>query len=152
MGLGAIKYFDLAHNRTSDVIFRWEDVLSFEGNTGPYIQYTYARLRSILRRAGEFTPVFSDHFDLDHEERGLLLHCLRLPEAMERVCDTWSPHLLASFLFDLAQKTNEFYHSHPILSQEDEQKKLFLLMLVQVVVLTLASGLHLLGIDAPKEM
>ncbi|MDZ4286296.1 MAG: arginine--tRNA ligase, partial [Candidatus Sungbacteria bacterium] len=152
VGLGAIKYFDLSHDRTSDIVFRWEDVLSFEGNTGPYIQYTYARFRSILRKAGEFTPVFSDHMDLDSDSRGLLFHCLRLPEAMERVRDTWSPHLLAGFLFDLAQKANEFYHARPILSQKDEQKKLFLLMLVQMVILTLANGLYLLGIDAPEEM
>jgi arginyl-tRNA synthetase len=89
---------------------------------------------------------------MDFQERGLLVHCLRLPEAMERVRDTWSPHLLAGFLFDLAQKANEFYHARPILSQKDEQKKLFLLMLVQMVTLTLANGLYLLGIDAPEEM
>lgn len=152
VGLGAIKYFDLSHNRISDVVFRWEDVLSFEGNTGPYIQYTYARLKSILRKAGNFTPVFPDHAELDTQERGLLLHCLRLPEVIERVRDTWSPHLLAGFLHGLAQKANEFYHSRPVLTEKDEQAKLFLLMVVQMVTLTLATGLYLLGIDAPEEM
>ena len=152
VGLGAIKFFDLSHNRKSDVVFRWEDVLLFEGNTGPYIQYTHARLKSILRKAGDMNERFPEKITLDAEERGLLFHCARLPEAMERVIETWSPHLLASYLFDLAQKANEFYHSHPVLAETDEHKKQFLLMLVQVVVTTLATGLYLLGIDAPGEM
>ena len=153
VGLGAIKFFDLSHNRKSDVVFRWEDALSFEGSTGPYIQYTYARFKSILRKSSEEAhDRFPENILLDAEERGLLFHCARLPEAMERVIETWSPHLLASFLFELAQKANELYHSHPVLAEQDKDKRQFLLMLVQVVVTTLAAGLYLLGIDAPGEM
>ena len=152
VGLGAIKFFDLSHNRKSDVVFRWEDALSFEGSTGPYIQYTHARFKSILRKAGDMQDRFPEKIILDAEERGLLFHCARLPEVMERVIETWSPHLLASYLFELAQKANEFYHSHPVLGEIDEHKKEFLLMLVQVVATTLATGLYLLGIDAPGEM
>lgn len=153
VGLGAIKFFDLSHNRKSDVTFRWEDALSFEGNTGPYIQYTHARLKSILRKSPDTVGErFSDDIELDRVQRGLLFSCARLPESMERVIETWSPHLLASYIYGLAQQANEFYHSHPVLSEKDQQKRKSLLMLVQVVVTTLATGLYLLGIDAPEEM
>jgi arginyl-tRNA synthetase len=154
VGLGAIKFFDFSHHRRSDVVFRWEDVLSFEGNTGPYIQYTYARLKSILRKSGERykEEAFSETINMDGEERNLMLSCTRLPEAMDRVIETWSPHLLATYLFELAQQANEFYHSHPVLSEENEEKKQFLLSLVQTVAITLATGLYFLGIDAPEEM
>jgi len=154
VGLGAIKFFDLSHNRKSDVVFRWEDVLSFEGNTGPYIQYTYARIKSILRKSGEGKGeyIFSESVEMGSVERNLMFSCTRLPEAMDRVIETWSPHLLATYLFELAQKANEFYHARPILSEENEEKKQFLLSLVQAVATTLATGLYLLGIDAPEEM
>jgi len=153
VGLGAIKFFDLIHNRKSDVTFRWEDALSFEGNTGPYIQYTHARLKSILRKSSDtLSERFPDNIDLDREERGLLFSCARLAEAMQRVIETWSPHLLASYIYGLAQQANEFYHSHPILSETNKEKRESLLMIVQVVVTTLATGLYLLGIDAPEEM
>ena len=153
VGLGAIKFFDLSHNRVSDIVFRWEDVLSFEGKTGPYIQYTYARLQSILRK--NTTPVgerFSDTHIFDNKERTLLFHCMHLSEVMERVIEKWSPHLLATYLHDLAKRANEFYHSHAVLSESDQNKKEFLLMLVQVIAITLATGMSLLGIDTPEEM
>ncbi|MDP3778801.1 MAG: arginine--tRNA ligase [bacterium] len=153
VGLGAIKFFDLIHNRKSDVIFRWEDALSFEGNTGPYIQYTHARLKSILRKStDEVGEQFLDNTEFDREERALLFTCARLPEAMERVIGSWSPHLFASYIYSLAQQVNEFYHTHPILSEKNKEKREALLMLVQVVATTLATGLYLLGIDAPEEM
>ena len=153
VGLGAIKFFDLSHNRKSDVIFRWEDVLSFDGNTGPYIQYTHARLKSILRKSSdEIGEEFPGNTEFDNAERALLFSCARLPEAMERVIGSWSPHLLASYIYSLAQQTNEFYHTHPVLLEKNKKKREALLMLVQVVATTIATGLYLLGIDAPEEM
>lgn len=153
VSLGAIKFFDLSHNRTSDVVFRWEDALSFEGKTGPYIQYTYARLKSILRKSPDaIGEQFPNDAMLDSKERSLLLHCAHLPEVIERVIETWSPHLLAHYLFELSQKANEFYHSHPVLSEENNNKKELRLAIVQAVATTLAVGLQLLGIDAPGEM
>jgi len=153
IGLGAIKFFDLSHNRKSDVVFRFEDALSFEGRTGPYIQYTYARLRSILRKSVDAPrDGFKDDTPLDAEERELLLHCARLSEVLQHVIKGWFPHLLAQHLFELAQKANEFYHSHPVLSGQDETVRGDRLMIVRVVTITLATGLYLLGIDAPEEM
>ncbi|MBI5153434.1 MAG: arginine--tRNA ligase [Parcubacteria group bacterium] len=153
IGLGAIKFFDLSHNRKSDIVFHWEDALSFEGKTGPYIQYTCARLKSILRKsADEIGDAFPEGVVLDAEERELLLHCARIPETIQRVIDAWLPHLLVDHLFELAQSANEFYHSHPILTEHDEGKRKTLLVIVRAVTTTLSRGLYLLGIDAPEEM
>ncbi|MBI5421051.1 MAG: arginine--tRNA ligase [Parcubacteria group bacterium] len=153
IGLGAIKFFDLSHNRKSDIVFRFEDALSFEGKTGPYIQYTYARLKSILRKsADDAGDILPEGVSLDAEERALLLHCARIPETIQRVIDVWLPHLLVDHLFELAQSANEFYHSHPILTEHDEDKRKSLLAIVRAVTTTLARGLYLLGIDAPEEM
>ncbi len=153
IGLGALKFFDLSHNRKSDIVFRWEDALSFEGKTGPYIQYTYARLKSILRKSVDETKdSFPEGASLDTDERELLLHCVRIPETIQRVIDAWLPHLLVDHLFELAQAANEFYHSHPILTEQDKDKRRVLLMVVRAVTTTLARGLYLLGIDAPEEM
>ncbi|MDE1970002.1 MAG: arginine--tRNA ligase [Patescibacteria group bacterium] len=153
VGLGAIKFFDLSHNRKSDIVFRFEDALSFEGRTGPYIQYTHARLKSILRKStDEILDHFSVHAALDTKERELLLHSVQLAEVLQRVIEGWFPHLLADYLFELAQAANEFYHSHPILTEKDTEKRTTLLMIVRVVAKTLATGLDLLGIEAPDEM
>lgn len=153
VGLGAIKFFDLLHNRKSDVVFRFEDALSFEGRTGPYVQYTYARLRSILRKSIDvLEDGFKEGVSLDAEERGLLLHCARFPEVVQHVVGGWFPHLLAQHLFELAQKANEFYHSHPVLVEQDEAVRKARLMIVRVITTTLAAGLYLLGIDVPEEM
>jgi len=153
IGLGAIKFFDLSHNRRSDIVFRFEDALSFEGKTGPYIQYTYARLKSILRKSMDETgDSFPQEILFDADERELLLHCVRIPETIQRVIDAWLPHMLVDHLFELAQSANEFYHSHPILIEQDKDKRRALLMIVRAVATTLAQGLYLLGIDAPEEM
>lgn len=157
VGIGAIKYFDLSHNRTSDIVFRWADVLSFEGNTGPYLQYTYARLKSILRRAEKEKILPSPPFQkegttLDQVEHRLAAAILRLPEAIEDALVDYTPNTLANYLFGLAQLTNEFYHARPVMQEPDEQKKNLRLALVEATALTLKKGLYLLGIDAPKEM
>lgn len=161
VGIGALKYFDLSHHRESDVIFLWDRALSFEGNTGPYLQYTYARLKSILRRAA-VVPVIPApdrgrrhapaEIQFDPLEHQILAAIARFPEAIEDALTIYSPHVLAGYLYDLAQIANEFYHSHPVMQEEDEQKKNLRLALVSAASTTLKQGLNLLGIDAPEEM
>lgn len=153
VGLGALKYFDLSHNRKSDIEFRWDKALSFEGNTGPYLQYTYARLRSILRKHGN-TPIMQPNLqvDIDAGERKILLTISRFDEELERALLNYSPNVWADYLYALAQKTNEFYHSHPVLQEADRSKKEFRLALISKISETLKKGLYLLGIDAPEEM
>ncbi len=174
VGIGALKYFDLSHHRESDIVFTWERALSFDGNTGPYLQYTYARLKSILRKAGDNKPPSSgrhseqseesreltgslararDNFvGLDPLEHALLVSLLRFPEAIEDALAIWSPHILAGYLYALAQSANEFYHTHPVLNEPDTEKKNLRLALVAAVAETLARGLFLLGIETPEEM
>lgn len=174
VGLGALKYFDLSHHRKSDITFEWDRVLSFEGNTGPYLQYTHARLKSILRKAISHHPesaaaeegsLMSQHeillrqltdqndtIVLDPIQRNLLATLIRFPEAIEDGLAVWSPHVLAGYLYELAVRGNEFYHTTPILTEADEEKKQFFLALVFAVSTVLKKGLYLLGIDAPEEM
>lgn len=152
VGIGALKYFDLSHHRTSDIVFSWDRALSFEGNTGPYLQYTYARLKSILRKAGVKNPVLPKDAKPDQLERQLAVLALRFPEAIEDALAIYSPHVLAAYLYDLAKIANEFYHSHPVMQEENEEKKNLRLTLITAVATTLKRGLYLLGIEAPEEM
>lgn len=153
VGLGALKYFDLSHNRKSDIEFLWEDALSFEGNTGPYLQYTYARLRSILRKYGK-NPLWNlgAKANMDTREKQLFLAVSQFDESLEDTIIDYLPNILSNYLYGLAQKANEFYHSHPVLQESNEQKKQLRLVLISAVAETLKKGLYLLGIDSPEEM
>ena len=152
VGIGALKYFDLSHHRTSDIVFSWDRALSFDGNTGPYLQYTYARLKSILRKAEAKHLAVSQDAKPDQLERHLAVLILRFPEAIEDALAVYSPHVLAAYLYDLAKTANEFYHSRPVMQEEDADKKNLRLALVSATAITLARGLHLLGIETPEEM
>lgn len=154
VGIGALKYFDLAHHRRSDYVFRWDEALAFEGGTGPYLQYTHARLKSILRRAAKGTNGTKVPKDVtpDAVEHRLLVTMLRLPEAVEDALKGYTPNTLANYLYGLAQFANEFYHSHPVIQEPDAAKRALRLALVAGVALTLKTGLTLLGIAAPEEM
>ena len=153
VGLGALKYFDLSHNRHSDIIFKWDEALSFEGDTGPYLQYTYARLKSIVKKSGrEAAGEINKDIEIDSIERSLLSTILRFPEIIEDALSDFLPNILANYLFKLAQKANEFYHSRPVLRAETEAKKNLRLALAKAMALTLQKGLDLLGIWAPEEM
>jgi arginyl-tRNA synthetase len=151
VGIGALKYFDISHNRKSDIIFKWDEVLSFEGNTGPYLQYTYARLKSILRKSGNVSNVWGD-IEADELEHHIISVKLGFPEAIQDALVIWSPHILATYLFQFAQVINEFYHSHPVSQEQNETKKAFRLALVKASSEVLKKGLDFLGIQAPEEM
>ena len=153
VGVGALKYFDLSHHPKSNIVFDKEKALSFEGNTGPYLQYAYVRLRSVLRKVISCKlKVKSLKLQMDEGERRLLVEMLRFPEVVEDAAQARAPSVLASYLYGLAQKVNEFYHSHPVLRETDAEKRGFRLALVEVVAVTLKKGLYLLGIEAPEEM
>ena len=151
IALGAIKYFDLSHHRKSDIVFRWESALTFEGNTGPYLQYTHARLKSILRKAGDKSSAAS-FITLTPIEHSLLVTILRFPEVIEDTLKDYTPNTLANYLYILAGRVNEFYHSHPVIQETHVGKQAFRLKLVEAASQTIKNGLRLLGIDAPEEM
>ena len=151
VALASIKYSILKQSIGRDIIFDFDTSVAFQGDSGPYLQYTHARLRSILRKAQAGDVPMPD-VELDAHEHRLAVSILRLSEAIEDALHDYAPNTLANYLFSLAQLANEFYHSHPVIQEADESKKNFRLALVTVAASTLKNGLYLLGIEAPEEM
>jgi arginyl-tRNA synthetase len=152
LGIGAVKYADLSTERQRDYVFDWDRMLAFEGNTGPYLQYAHARIRSIFRR-GETAPPPPGTVPLlgQGPERALALQLLRFPEAVEATADTYSPAKLATYLFDLATAFTGFYEACRVLV-EDEAVRTSRLGLCDLTARVLELGLSLLGIEAPEQM
>ncbi len=148
---GAVKYFVLSHNRHSDIEFDWDKALDFEGNSGPYLQYTHARLASILRKA-ESKGNFISGAKISPTERELMFKVSILGEIVEESMADYLPNVLANYLYDLATTINKFYHESPVINETDEMQKNFRLALVAQVKQIFARALDLLGIDALDEM
>lgn len=156
VGTGAIKYFDLSQNRTSDILFTWDKVLSFEGNTGPYLQYTYARIQSILRKLKEENIsvknndiILDDMFDI---ERELAVALLRFPQTVVKSYETYRPNIIADYLFDTAKLFNNFYNFKSILKETDKKVMDARILLAQKTASILKQGLNLLGIETVDRM
>lgn len=156
VGTGAIKYFDLSQNRTSDILFTWDKVLSFEGNTGPYLQYTYARIQSILRKLKEENIsvenndiILDDMFDI---ERELAVALLRFPQTVVKSYETYRPNIIADYLFDTAKLFNNFYNSKSILKETDKKVMDARILLAEKTASILKQGLNLLGIETVNRM
>ncbi|MHC4715985.1 MAG: arginine--tRNA ligase [Planctomycetota bacterium] len=153
VGIGAVKYADLSQNRTSDYVFSFDRMLSLEGNTAPYMQYAYARVRSIFRKgghepaelAGEPVPV------QEPTERALGLKLLQFPETLQTVADECLPNLLCAYLYDLAVAFSAFYESCPVL-KSPEPVRSGRLALCDLTARTIRQGLGLLGIEVVEQM
>lgn len=154
VGVGAIKYADLSQNRQSPIIFEWDKVLSFEGNTAPYLQYSYARIQSIKKKAEEMGKVITSDTKIvikDKIERNLVTFLTLFPTMVLKAGETYKPNLLTDYLFDLAKKFNTFYNACPILNQEDEIL-LSRLLIADRTAEILRQGLDLLGIKTVNRM
>lgn len=152
VGIGAVKYADLSKNRTSDYIFDWDQMLSFEGNTAPYLQYAYTRIQSIFRRGEIDAAQLQGTVTLDSaQERALAVNLARFQEVLEQVARDGLPHFLCAYLFDLATTFMRFYEACPILSEADPIK-LSRLLLCRGTASTLQKGLSLLGIGTVERM
>jgi len=152
VGIGAVKYADLSQNRTSDYVFSWDKMLSLEGNTAPYMQYAYARIRSIFRKgaadgSGKAEPIVLDHA----AERALALKLMQFPETVDAVAAECSPNLLCAYLYDLAGAFMGFYENCPVL-QSDEPLRTSRLRLCELTARTIQTGLGLLGIETIEQM
>ena len=156
IGSGAIKYFDLSQNRTSDITFTWEKVLNFEGNTGPYLQYTYVRIMSIFRKLEEENiNVENTDIVLDEMagiERELASELLKFPQAVVKSYENFRPNIIADYLFDTAKLFNSFYNSSSILKEEDKQVMDARILLAKKTAFVLKEGLELLGIKTVNRM
>jgi arginyl-tRNA synthetase len=153
LGIGAVKYADLSTDRSRDYVFDWDRMLSFEGDTGPYLTYAHARIRSIFRRLGTDGADTTARVVLaEPQERALALELLRFPEALDTTLEWYAPHRLAGYLFGLAQAFTSFYEACPVLRAPDDAVRQSRLVLCDATARTLALGLSFLGIAAPERM
>lgn len=152
MGVGSVVYGILSQNRKSDLVFDWEKILSFEGNSAPYLQYTHARAKSVLRKAeAEGELEFPEIDTLTERERALLQTLLQFPQVLEEARREHLPHKLTNFLYSLCQEFNAFYNAEPILQAPDPQKGLRL-ALTSLTARVLKTGAELLTLRVPERM
>ena len=154
IGIGAVKYSDLSTDRVKDYIFDWERMLSFDGNTAPYLQYAHARICSIFRRAEvnrtdvrNIVPTLDDP-----REKALAMRLLRFDAAVWEMVDTLSPHKLCTYVFDLATDFTAFYEHCSVLKAETDDLRMSRLALCDATARIIEQALNLLGIDAPEQM
>lgn len=155
IGLGALKYFILKVDPKKRILFDPKESVDFAGNTGPFIQYTYARIQSILRKADfDYTTVISNISEksLHEKEKELIKALAQFPEVVQQAAKSYSPALIANYTYDLVKEYNSFYQSVSILGETDETKKIFRVQLSQKVAQTIQNALRLLGIDVPSRM
>jgi len=151
VGIGAVKFFDLSHNRLADIVFDWDRMLNLKGFSAPYIQYTYARLSSILRKA-KFKKKRNPRLAITHPlEREIGAAILQFNEVVEDVAETYFPNKLANYLYKLANTLNVFYETLPVLKTKSEKREARL-NLISGSKEILKIGLDLLGISAPEKM
>lgn len=161
VGVGAVIYADLSQNRTQDVVFDYDKMLALKGNSGPYLQYTYARAKSILRRAQtdadlKYGPTrikisLSAKVSLNASERNLLRKIIKFDEVVKKSAKSYMPNYIANYLFELAEEFNSFYQLLPVLKAEKNKKQLRL-AIVSGVAQVLKNGLKLLGIETLEKM
>ncbi|QQL50908.1 arginine--tRNA ligase [Mucilaginibacter ginkgonis] len=152
IGMGALKYFLLKVEPKKRLLFDPNESIDFQGHTGPFIQYTHARIRSVLTRAGLDFGSKTDTTDLDPFERDLILILSKLPENISMAARDHNPAIIANYVYEVAKAYNKFYHEKSILQAEDETQKKFRLQLSSATANVLKKGMCLLGIDVPERM
>ena len=154
VGIGAVKYADLSKNRTTDYMFNWDTMLSFEGNTAPYLQYAYTRVQSLFRKADVAPTQLSQAINIEHaQEHALAVQLLQFEEQLAVVARDATPHVLCSYLYDLASHFMSFYEACPILKDDvDSNTRQSRLALSALVAKQLKLGLDLLGIETLDKM
>ena len=151
VGMGALKYFILKVDARKNMLFNPEESIDFNGNTGPFIQYTYARIRSILRKAPSMTSP-ANSTSLADKEIELIQKMSEFGAAVEQAGKDYSPSGIANYCYELTKVFNQFYHDFSILNEPDEQKKAVRLMLAKNVAKIIKNGMNLLGIEVPERM
>jgi len=151
VGMGALKYFILKVDARKNMTFDPRESVDFNGNTGPFIQYTYARIRSLIRKGEKITKRAGDTPLID-KEIALIRMMYNYPEIIREAADSHNPSLVANFLYELAKEFNQYYHDHSILSAEKEELIQLRLLLVEVIGQVIDSGMELLGIEMPERM
>jgi len=154
IGMGALKYFILKVDPRKNMVFDPAESVDFNGNTGPFIQYTYARIMSVLRKAEEqdLSGKIVAGLQPNDKELELIKLIARFPDVIEVAFDELNPSLIANYTYDLAKEYNQFYHDHSILSADTGQQISFRLMLSDVTARVIKTAFELLGIDVPERM
>lgn len=155
VGLGSLKYFILKVDPRKNMTFNPKESIDFNGNTGSFIQYTYARIRSLLRKAEELgitLPATFAGFTISTKEQELIAKVAEYADVVEEAARTYSPAVIANYVYDLVKEYNQFYHEFSILKEENEELRAFRLALSEVVARTIAAGFSLLGIEMPERM
>ena len=155
VGLGSLKYFILKVDPRKNMTFNPKESIDFNGNTGSFIQYTYARIRSLLRKAedlGITLPATFAGFTISTKEQELIAKVAEYTDVVEEAARTYSPAVIANYVYDLVKEYNQFYHEFSILKEENEELRAFRLALSEVVARTIAAGFSLLGIEMPERM
>lgn len=155
VGMGALKYFILKVDARKNMLFNPEESIDFNGNTGPFIQYTHARIRSILRKAQESQSIPNQPntpITLNNKEIDLIQKLSEFPAAVEQAGKDYSPSGIANYCYELTKQFNQFYHDYSILGADTEEQKAVRLMLAKNVAKTIKNGMALLGIEVPERM
>lgn len=156
VGLGALKYFILKVDARKNMLFNPEESIDFNGNTGPFIQYTYARIRSILRKAAEANIVvpktLNEPIEISEKEISLIQMLAEFPTVVKQAGNDYNPSCIANYCYELVKEYNQFYHDFSILREENENKKLFRLILSESISNIIRTGMGLLGIEVPERM
>ena len=155
VGLGSLKYFILKVDPRKNMTFNPKESIDFNGNTGSFIQYTYARIRSLLRKAEELgiaLPATFAGLTISAKEQELIAKVAEYADVVEEAARTYSPAVIANYVYDLVKENNQFYHEFSILKEENEELRAFRLALSEVIARTIASGFSLLGIEMPERM
>ena len=156
VGMGALKYFLLKVDARKNMLFNPEESIDFNGNTGPFVQYTYARIRSILRKAAEAGIALPEALPLNVEistkEEEIIQHVADFAQAVSAAGERYSPSAIAAYCYERVKEYNQFYHEFQILRETDAQKRLFRLVLSQTVAKVVRLGMGLLGIEMPERM
>ncbi|MBF1375665.1 MAG: arginine--tRNA ligase [Porphyromonas sp.] len=155
VGLGSLKYFILKVDPRKNMTFNPKESIDFNGNTGSFIQYTYARIRSLLRKAEELgitLPATFAGFTISTKEQELIAKVAEYADVVEEAARAYSPAVIANYVYDLVKEYNQFYHEFSILKEENEELRAFRLALSEVVARTIAAGFSLLGIEMPERM
>ena len=156
IALGALKYFMLKVDPKKNMTFNPKESIDFNGNTGPFIQYTYARIRSIMRKAADNQVAIPNEIPLtatlEHKEIQLLRMVEQFPVVVKEAGDAYSPAIIANFIYDLAKEYNQFYHELPIMFEEDADKRAIRLLISRVTGSIIKNGMWILGINVPERM
>lgn len=156
IGMGALKYFILKVDPTKNMTFDPRESIDFNGNTGPFIQYTYARIRSVLRKAENLkisiNPNIPGHLEISQKEKGLLKSIYEFPSIVNDAAENYSPALIANYIYDLVKEYNQFYHDHTIVVENNPEQTNSRLVLSEMVGQVILRGMNLLGIEMPERM